>query len=192
MKKVFSLLFFNLLLFAAYGQDHLVKWKENTFLTWQDFLAAPPPGDPYGATANTGISFGYQYSRMGDKMGFNFEVNTYFDKNSSWSQKAKQSPELLKHEQLHFDITELQARRLRKAFASATFTDNYKVEIKQIYEAHMKAMEEMQQRYDQESEHSLNHQKEAEWEAYVRAELEKSKTEAISPTVGLKVQEKVK
>jgi hypothetical protein len=187
LKKYFFLLLFNLLLFSSYGQEHLVEWRENAPLTWDDFRGTPEAGNPYGATANTGISFGYNYARVGDKVDLTFEVNCYFDKNNSWSQKAKQSPELLKHEQLHFDLAELHARLLRKTFASATFTTNYKAEIKRIYETHMKALHEMQHRYDLESDHSMNRENQAKWEAYVRAELEKTKQdESHFPAVGNK------
>lgn len=180
MKKYFFLLFFNLLLFTSYGQEHLIKWRDNTPLTWQDFRGTPAPGNPYGATANTGISYGFKYAKAGDQVDLTFEVFCYFDKNGSWSKKEKQTPTLLKHEQLHFDIAELQASKLRKAFASATFTDNYQEEIKRIFDAHMKALIEMQKQYDIESDHSMNREKQAEWEALVRAELEKTKGEKIT------------
>jgi hypothetical protein len=186
MKKYFFLLYFNLLLFSAYSQEHLVKWQEGTALSWQDFQGTPPPGDPYGATANTGLSFGYSYSRLGDKVDLSVEVFCYFDKNGSWSKRERQSPALLKHEQLHFDISELQARLLRKAFANATFTDNYKTEINRIFQDHLKAMQEMQQRYDEESDHSMNLEKQAEWEAFVREGLEKTKSEAVINAVDRK------
>ncbi|CAN5894633.1 hypothetical protein BH24BAC1_BH24BAC1_34600 [soil metagenome] len=156
-------------------------------MAWKDFRGTAPAGNPYGATANTGIAYGFKYAKAGDQVELTFDVFCYFDKNGSWSKKEKQTPKLLQHEQLHFDIAEIQARRLRKAFASATFTDNYKGEIKGIFDQHMKALIEMQQRYDQESDHSMIPEKQAEWEAYVRTGLEKTKGEAISSAVGMKL-----
>jgi hypothetical protein len=186
LKKHFFILFFNLLLFSAYGQKHLVKWKENTPLGWKDFRGISPSGDPFGATASTGISYSYKFARTATQVDLIFEVYSYFDKNTSWSKKALHSPELLQHEQVHFDLAELQARSLRKAFAFATFSTNYKAEIKRIFQAHLKAMQELQRRYDEETEHALNRLKQAEWEAFVQTELEKSKWETSFPVVGIK------
>jgi predicted HAD superfamily hydrolase len=45
------------------------------------------------------------------------------------------------HEQLHFDITELFARKIRKVFRETTFSeDHYEEEIKALY---MKCMTEL-------------------------------------------------
>jgi len=46
-------------------------------------------------------------------------VEAEFYMNSSWVKAARKSAELLKHEQGHFDITELYARRMRRAIRDA-------------------------------------------------------------------------
>jgi hypothetical protein len=177
MPKYLFTLLVSLIFCTSYAQDLLLTWEKNVPLTWEDFKGLPVPGNPYGAAAHTGISYGYTYSRTGNQVELIFEVSSNFNKNSSWSKKEKQSSALLNHEQVHFDITELHARMLRKAFASTSFSADYKAEIKHLFSTHIQAMQQMQERYDEESDHSMNLPKQAEWENFMREALQNTSTE---------------
>ena len=92
-----------------------------------------------------------------------FEVSANFNKNTSWCRKEYQSETLLKHEQLHFDIAELFARKLKLAFSNYSYSRNYQNEILEIFEEKKLEYHAMQRRYDEETEHSLNMFKQKEW-----------------------------
>ncbi|MEE3224931.1 MAG: DUF922 domain-containing protein, partial [Bacteroidota bacterium] len=79
----------------------------------------------------------------------------------------------LKHEQTHFDISEVHARMFRKAVAEFRFTRNSKVEIQKIYKKIESSRRNMQQQFDAETEHSVNREAERRWESNVEALLRK-------------------
>ena len=67
------------------------------------------------------------------------------------------------HEQLHFDIAELTARNLRVALEKKVYTRNFRKEINEIYKREIRKGEEMQETYDEESNHGLHAKKQQDW-----------------------------
>lgn len=104
----------------------------------------------------------------------NFEVNSYFYPQLSWVDGNSKKEYLLGHERLHFDITELHARILRKKLKEINFdelnSDPKKV-LDSVYEIVEKDRREMQTRYDRETNHSLNKEIEAKWRLFVEEQL---------------------
>ena len=78
----------------------------------------------------------------------------------------------MKHEQTHFDISELHSRILRKRLDDATFSDNLKPEIEAIYRKVEEERKATQDAFDRESDHSKNEAGEAKWEGYITQQLE--------------------
>jgi hypothetical protein len=123
------------------------------------------------ATTNSGMSFTYSYSIRNGRRKITFEVKSYFYPNSSWYLKNDVSPYILKHEQTHFDISELHARILRKRLNAATFSDKLKPEIEAIYRKVEDERKATQDAFDSESDHSKNKAGEAKWEAFIAEQL---------------------
>lgn len=162
---------------------HFIPWQENKNITWSDFQANPDPANKYFALTNSGLSYGYHSTTRDGKLTLNFTVFSYFDKSESWGKVGKQTPELLAHEQLHFDITELHARKLKKVFDNFPFTKNYKIEIDGLTNTILQASHNMQAKYDTETDHSVNKEKQKAWETLIATELIKlNKTTAPAPT----------
>ncbi len=183
-KKIYilvSFLWVTQVCFAQTLPPHFVPWEENKKLTWIDFQAKPDPGNKYYALTNSGLSYGYSSTTRNGKLTLNFTVFSYFDKSESWGKTGKQTPELLAHEQLHFDITELNARRLKKIFDNFPFTANYKKEIDGLTNTLLQASHDMQARYDAETDHSVNKEKQKEWETLIAAELTKLNKNTTAP-----------
>lgn len=153
------------------NDEEKMEWSATRPLTWNDFRGTPNPVADFVATTNSGMSFTYSFAVRNGRRTITFEVKSYFYPDSSWYLKDDVSPYILKHEQTHFDISELHARKLRKRLDAAAFSDNLKPEIEAIYrkvEAERKAMQDA---FDNESDHSKNKAGEARWGAYIAQQL---------------------
>lgn len=71
---------------------------------------------------------------------------------------------ILAHEQGHFDITEIFARRLNEALQNYQFNKKtFKKDIGQIYQSIVSEKEEYQKIYDSETDHSRNRKVQYDW-----------------------------
>jgi predicted secreted Zn-dependent protease len=105
-------------------------------------------------------------------------ISCYYNPNRSWT-KSKDSDYLLAHEQLHFDITELFVRKLRKQLAEfGNDCEGLSKHIEDYYNRNYKEFVAYQDRYDRETKHSLNKEKQQFWEEKVSRELKELKSYA--------------
>ena len=80
---------------------------------------------------------------------------------------------ILSHEQAHFDIAEIYARKLNKLLRSyKPDENNFTRDVNKIYENVMKEYNDMQEEYDQETNFSINKIKQEEWLGKVSKELD--------------------
>jgi hypothetical protein len=170
--KTFILAFILLLttgiLKTASGQD-TIYWSASYKLKWNDFQGIPDTPSKYGAISNCGI----KYKLSANEDSFKATVFCYFIKSKSWS-IFKNSDTLLMHEQGHFDISELFARKLRKAFAEYKF--NYttvKIDIDQLFKLNNQERVKMDSLYDKETNLSRNGKQQLLWNQKIKAELGK-------------------
>ena len=80
---------------------------------------------------------------------------------------------VLAHEQKHFDIDELYARKLRKQVKENTYTSysNLKTKSDSLYNVIDKEMDIFQDKYDEETDGSMNGDKQREWNKKVMDEI---------------------
>lgn len=170
---------FFILLFAfslsAFSQNEADKilWVQDG-LIWDDFKANPQPESEFDANTNSGLSFSWGFKKNNDVIELTYEVTSYFNPWLSWVKVNSGKDYLLKHEQLHFDITELHARKLRKKLAevnSASLLKDPKGILTRIYQSVEKERATMQLKFDKESRHSMDKEGEARWQDFVRTEL---------------------
>ncbi|MEO7985617.1 MAG: DUF922 domain-containing protein [Gemmatimonadales bacterium] len=87
-------------------------------LGWQDFQAAAPAGytgDAALTDARFDAQYDYEWDDTPSHKGYrvdHVQVTVTLDRASMWSHKPSRTPELLKHEQGHYDIVALVARDL--------------------------------------------------------------------------------
>ena len=132
---------------------------------WDDFKGRPRrnTGEP---SAVTDTGFRAQLECRNGALDIRVEAEFYI--NSSWVKPGRKSAELLRHEQGHFDITELYARKMRKAIREAKIgcEDDRRAEAagKKIFEELDREWEKEEKRYDVETGDGteLGKQKEAE------------------------------
>lgn len=143
-------------------------WKHDKQLTWVDFKGKPDRRSPFAASTSSGLSHNYAIDSNGFLVKKQSVVNAYFYPQKSWYKKEMIAAQTLKHEQTHFDITELYARILRKRIAEYDFTSRSLKEIKKIYRDTENERRQLQTRFDQETDHSLNTGAEHAWEIKVQ------------------------
>ena len=149
-------------------------------LTWEDFKGTPDNNQLEAAVTASGFAFDAQTSFDGVNMDFNIGVYTFFTKNDSWKKPQINSDYQLLHEQHHFDITRLGAQKLVAELAKAHFTkQNYNKLITSIFDKAYKEMESIQSQYDIETNHSLNKEKQLEWNDKIASDIQKLKESVV-------------
>lgn len=169
MRSILTLVFICFISLLTYGQEGLVAWNESKPLHWNDFSGKAKDTSVFDAEVFAEVRYTYQFNSLKD---FHFDVRAHFDKSTSWSKSERQCEHLLKHEQTHFDIAELFARKMKADFETYNYTENFAAEILAIFNQKKLEYHAMQQRYDEETNHSLNKEKQKEWETYIMEQLD--------------------
>jgi len=161
-------------LVAATISDREIRWS-NRPLSWDDFKQVSRNGTSFKAQTYSGI----RYSLKDNNGKVYIDVEAYFDQEESWVVRGSNTGYLLNHEQLHFDITELFARKLRaelmdyQGMSASDFRSNRTWRV--ANEAHDRLYNEMvamQNLYDEETDHSLRKKEQAYWESKIVNELD--------------------
>jgi hypothetical protein len=165
MTKTIAMLVLGVLLLAS-GERYM-EWEPDRKLTWDDFGGAPDNASTFKAYTKSKLIA--SWACEGDI--FTFTAIAKFDKAGSWK-KDVLTDHLLAHEQLHFDLAELYARKMRKHFSKlldgcGLTTD----EIKEQASAIQTEWEKREKQYDEETEHSKNREEQARWQQMVSSEL---------------------
>ncbi|MCL6266479.1 DUF922 domain-containing protein [Flagellimonas myxillae] len=173
MDKINLILCFLLFGFLGFGQEieEGILWDANKRLTWADFKGKVPPAAEPAATTASGISYRYSANLIHHEVKLDFEVNAYFYPNESWYKPEVCDDLILSHEQLHFDIAELFARKMRDKLRRTSFSENVKQEIRDIYQDILQELQDYQDEYDWETGFSRNAKKQLEWNRKVAKAL---------------------
>src|SRR5258707_8332834 len=104
---------------------------------------------------------------------YTYNVKAVFYRYTSWDKVKDTTKYLLAHEQLNFDITELYARKMRKAFKGLGYwtqstANAYSAIKKKIYADHITRQND----YDAKTTHGTIKKVQLEWANKIRAELE--------------------
>ncbi|HEX7846141.1 MAG TPA: DUF922 domain-containing protein [Chitinophagaceae bacterium] len=171
-KKYFLAILLSLpfMLKAQEKKDELIPWDQNRKLTWADYKAKPNLNSDAAASTTTYLGIEYNMSNN----SFSYKITCSFSKNRSWG--LHQNDHILGHEQGHFDIAEIYARKLNKEMGQYRFNkQSYQQDLKKIYQDILKEKEDMQNDYDDETNHSINKEKQAEWLKKIAKKLEEYK-----------------
>jgi hypothetical protein len=145
-----------------------VSWSSTRKLNWEDFRAIPEDTNPHHALTAANLAVD---ARCKDNKVY-FEVKCVFLPGESWS-KNKQSERLLAHEQLHFDLTEVHARLLRKELKSlGSSCGNLKTQLNTTVGAAFKAWKAEQDEFDKLSRHGLDPKVQETWAANINQRLQ--------------------
>lgn len=135
-------------------EPEALLWSASRPLSWSDFKGSPLKTAWAAATTASGIS--YEYTGREGKNGYELEftIAAYFYPEKSWYQPKLCDSVVLSHEQLHFDISELYARKMRQLVAKTRFTGNAREEVKAIYRQILGELAAFQSKYDHETNYS--------------------------------------
>lgn len=151
------------------GED-LLRWSAGRKLTWQDYKAPPNPASNAAATTTTYLSIDYHIGTD----SFSYTIRSWFSRTRSWGRHKDEH--ILAHEQGHFDIAEIFARKLQQRMKAYTFNKRtYRKELHKIYTETADEKSAMQQQYDRETQHSIHKEKQAEWLEKIRQLLDELK-----------------
>ena len=155
--------------FSTQNDGNNIPWSASRKLTWPDFKSRPDNNSTNAALTSSKIIFNYGY---GSEKGFTFTISCMFDKNSSWGRIK--TDYILSHEQGHFDIAEIYARKINKALKNYSFNVNTSPkEIPVLYQQLMKEEGALQNQYDSETNFSRDKPQQAAWLEKIQHELDK-------------------
>ena len=172
--KPWLLLLFLSLSGPRYQDADTIPWEADRKLNWTDFKGAPPNAKKVAATTASGISYSYQTGGTPGAYLLDYEVTAFFYPHKSWYHRELCDSVVLRHEQLHFDITELYARRMRKRLGGKTFGPDVKSEVRRFFKQLNRELSEFQARYDFETDFSRDREAQARWSAEIARKLSKT------------------
>jgi hypothetical protein len=150
-----------------------MPWTLARRLTWADFKGGAPRDS--GAAAETAYTLFYGVRCAGE--AFEFRVVAAFRPNDSWVRPSVlkspgDSARALRHEQTHFDISEVHARRMRRYFAELVAPCRRTPdELAAMAERLVEDERAAQSQYDKETDHSRVPAQQARWDKEVTAQL---------------------
>lgn len=162
-------------LLSLQKDEPVLSWNASYKLSWSDFKAKPDTKVNAAAVTASGITFGFSITKTDQNqvIGFTSDVHAHFYPEQSWYKKERADVYILGHEQLHFDITELYARKFRQRLSTVKISNTTRKELQAIHNTINKELSEMQESYDDQSNNSINFESQAKWQDYVVEELEK-------------------
>ena len=144
LKNIFFLIGFISLMSFSFVKDDFILWQENKKLKIQDFKADNKDTVKVNRQqflgAISAIRIEYSSFQRNKNSVPDFSIKTYFDPNESWM--LLKNDYVLQHEQIHFDLTELYARKMRKSVESLRQKNITNISIYRKKIQHWNAMKE--------------------------------------------------
>lgn len=169
MKRFFYLILLTVLLSSFQDKKNIIVWQENKPLTWDDFKGKPEKRFSAASTH-------YNMFKTTEQNGPSAEVvvEAVFYCKESWKRESWINEQVLEHEQKHFDIVELYARKLRKLISAKKYSSypHLKTVSDSLFTVIDKEMDVYQDKYDDETDASMNGDKQREWNKKIMEEIQ--------------------
>jgi len=161
-------------IFLFQQDENMMLWSESSQLTWNNFKGQVEKDTDVVATTASGITFSYSIKKTDNRVvNFSTIVLGHFYPDKSWVKQEKVDNHILAHEQLHFDITELHVRKFKHQIEKLRVSNAISLELDNLHQEINVALSKMQNNYDSQSDYSRNLSHQAEWEDFVKKELQK-------------------
>lgn len=165
---LYCLLLIGLIVGNSHTEPSMIFWSEDRQLDWKDFQGQPDYNfDEVSALTSSGIIH-FKGCEDGKII---YKVQAYFEKKYSWVKPEALTDHHLRHEQLHFDITELYARKLRRALEKRDFKCGQEDEFDKFVADYLRKWQKAQIEYDLYTHYSMRPAKQKEWGYRVAMEL---------------------
>ena len=158
----------------AQPEKGFIFWVEERPLQWEDFKGKPNMSSSYHAQTQGVLNYGFESKGPGV---YTFKLNVKFNEKESWAKPKETTDNLLNHEQGHFDIYEIYGRLIikrikeSKALSDRKFSDR----VQKIFKKTFAELQDFQQEYDKETNHSKDKEKQIEWKKRLQDRLKNLK-----------------
>lgn len=172
--------------FGRVSSDEYILWTKERKLEWVDFNGIVDEKSRFKAICSSYIEYeGLEIN--GDELSIS--VSCYFDKSKSWIRKNEKSNYLLNHEQRHFDIGEIFARKFRKEISliNNASLKNIQETLNSINSKILKEKISFNKKYDEETKHSIEKSVQKKWDKKVDNLLDSLKNYS-NPIVKIKIE----
>ncbi|WP_164674942.1 hypothetical protein [Anditalea andensis] len=133
-------------------------------LVFDDFRAKPTPSSRFAASIFSSFSFDVKGELVGDTLEVNIIPKVYMLRDQSWARSTALNDYTLNHEQRHFDITQIIAKKLINDISNlAIFPDEYDSVINFYYLEAFREMNKLQDLYDKETRHGIDQSAQIRW-----------------------------
>ena len=153
------------------ADDNIVDWRERP-LTYEDFQGSQDTTfHVYGSPAAAASALKVSVILKSDvNQRVTASIKTIFNKSRSWI--TSREAWILNHEQGHFNIEEIFARRIRKAVKElADKGEEDENKFKELVNDLFQQKSKYQLQYDDETTHGFHHDDQALWDEKIKKEL---------------------
>ena len=173
--RTFLLLISIALTIALQAQEENRKYWSDGPLTWSDFQERDTPEGI--SNLSYFIAYSTERTRINDTIFTGIVTYTYISTRSSWVDTDHKNDQLLRYNQVAFDLAEVHRRKLERKLNSG-------IQIQELDLKLQRAVEECQQEIEQlnaETNGGLRAGALAEWEEYAARRLRESKINGLPP-----------
>jgi len=154
----------------AWDPDRKLNWSDYQFISGNYTFDFENNNDHSSAVSFINADVTFSFNTKNGEKGLFVSIKVLFDCDKSWVKNK--SDQLLKHEQLHFDISELYARKLRKLLSKKKLhKSKYSKEVEEIKEIIWKALDKEQSQFDLKTSFSRDTTAQAAWRKKITLEL---------------------
>lgn len=159
-----------------FGQK--IVWKEDIKLNWNNFKSNINNQRGTNVVAYTNCGWIYSVVKSSNpKSPVTIKIETIFNEDKSWKDAKKINDYILGHEQKHFDIAEIFARKLRKEVQEKIKTSgDFNKSFQGIYHRISNDYKSFQVVYDKDTKHGMDEAKQTEYDRTIAEELENLKS----------------
>ena len=166
-----------LLLISNAVWSQRIEWKKDKKLGWSNFKSKINNQRGKDIVAYTHCGWVYSVVKSSNPRGAaKVTIETIFNEDKSWKDDKRINDYVLNHEQKHFDVAEIFARKIRKEIIdNIKTTGDYEKYFQKMYSRIVKDYKNFQALYDGVTEHGMNKEKQAEYDTLISNELEQLK-----------------
>jgi len=163
--------------FSIQAQDSIV-YSNVSKITWENFKGVPKTSDSARAQISTTIQM--KINKVNIWTGIStFSAWGIMYPTLSWVKNEYKNDYALNHEQLHFDISELVAKRLEIYINKEKINGGAKTKATKIFNEYLKMLYELQAKYDLETTSPINEKTQSKWNEQIRGELEELEKQSL-------------
>lgn len=146
----------------GYTAGDTIYWNKDRKLTWDDFQGMPDTNSIGGAATYSGLVTASRYT---SDTSISVIISAVFYRKRSWQKTRYQTARSLQHEQGHFDITEVFARKANIAFKAYRFNrTTVNADINRIFYSFAAQEDSVQYVYDRATDNHRNVAQQKIWD----------------------------